>query len=145
MSGQTTTQVWVHGYLLNARSNMHHASLSVEICKKVVEKQIIAMNEAKTRHRDLLVPVRRRCATSAQFAAFKTAKKDLRQREGLLDESKTRLEAAKSDYSALCQRFVQAKFHCGSLGCSGSHDIRQEIRQEIPCFVRQEMPWGVRQ
>jgi hypothetical protein len=124
---------------------MHNANLSVEICKKVVEKEIIAVNEAKTRHMDLLVPVRRRRATSAQFAAFKTAKKDLRQREGLLDESKTRLEAAKSDYSALCQRFVQAKFHCGSLGCSGSHDIRQEIRQEIPCFVRQEMPWGVRQ
>jgi hypothetical protein len=120
---------------------MHNANLSVEICKKVVEKEIIAVNEAKTRHMDLLVPVRRRRATSAQFAAFKTAKKDLRQREGLLDESKARLEAAKSDYLALCQKFVEAKFHCGSLGCSGSHDIKQEIIQEMPCFVRQETPW----
>jgi hypothetical protein len=42
---------------------MHNANLSVEICKKVVEKEIIAVNEAKTRHMDLLVPVRRRRAT----------------------------------------------------------------------------------
>jgi hypothetical protein len=124
---------------------MHRASASVEICKKVVEKQIIAMDEAKTRHSDLLVPVKRRRATSAQFAAFKTAKKDLRERERLLDESKARLQTAKSDYLALCQKFVQAKFHCGSLGCPWSHGIRQEIIQELPCFGRQEMPWGVLQ
>jgi hypothetical protein len=126
MPGQASFHEAIHGGFLDARRGMHSANEDVEMLKMILESRHIAMNEAKFRYNDLLVPVRRRRATSSQFSAFKTAKATLRERQGLLDDSKAQLEAAQSTYSAACQRFVQAKFCCGRFGCPGSHDMRQE-------------------
>jgi hypothetical protein len=74
MSGHTSFHDAIHGGFLGARRTMHNANEAVEIAKRRVEAQNIAMNEAKTSHRDLLVLVRRRRATSSQLSAFKKAK-----------------------------------------------------------------------